>query len=68
MLTSSSITGNRIVKLVPLNLLLTESDFPYSGYGPKVVDEIVAKIAELKGLKKAEVEKAIWTNYKEFLK
>lgn len=57
-----------IVKIVPLNLLLTESDFPYSGYGPKVIDKIIAKIAEIKGLNKAEVENAIWNNYKEFLK
>ena len=56
-----------IVKIVPLNLLLAESDFPYSGYGPKVIDEIIAKIAEIKGLKKADVEKAVWNNYKKFI-
>lgn len=58
-----------LVKMVPLNQLLTETDAPYlSPYPeqrnePAFVVETIKKIAEIKGLSEREVADKIWQNY-----
>ncbi|PCN50437.1 deoxyribonuclease [Candidatus Geothermarchaeota archaeon ex4572_27] len=56
-----------IVKIAPLEILLTETDAPYEYHGlklmPSMVSDAIAMIAELKGLSTAEVMRAVWGNF-----
>lgn len=59
-----------LVKEVSMNHLLTESDSPYLGPDrnirnePSFIEHTIAKISEIRGLTKEEVEKIILMNYK----
>ncbi len=58
-----------IAKIVPLNLLLTETDSPYLGAvkgernEPAKIVECVKKIAEIKGIEVEEMKKILFMNY-----
>ncbi len=54
----------KIVQLVPLDRLLTETDFPYSNYAPADVNQIVDEIARLKKIKSEQAETQIFDNFK----
>ena len=61
-----------VVKNIPLNMILTDTDAPYVApvpyrgqrNEPSYVKEIVKKIAEIKGLPEEDVAKAIVENAK----
>ncbi len=57
-------TVERIVHDVPLDRLLTETDFPYSIFNPDQIPEIVKKIADIRSMKSAEVEQQIFNTFK----
>jgi len=61
-----------IIKHIPSELLLTESDSPYKYRGleltPKLINEVVKIIAKEKSVKNSEVKVLIWRNFRELLK
>lgn len=61
----------RIARLADLNSILVESDGPYSYRGlrlsPEMLGEAISIIAEIKGLPKEDVEKAVERNFKRYL-
>ncbi len=68
-------TLKKLVKRVPLNRILTETDAPLlSPYEdnkinePSFIKESIKKIAEVKGITEEELEKAIYENYQKFFK
>jgi len=60
----------RLVEVVPLHQLLTETDSPYLAPKPGTVNEpsnvaiVAEKIAEIKGLNVEEVKKILYLNYR----
>ena len=72
----SSPDYEKVIKIVPLDMLLTDTDSPYlapvpfRGHRnePVYVKEIVKKIAEIKGLPEAEVATAVVENAKRLFK
>ncbi len=63
----------KLVEIIPLNRILTETDMPYmplktQKYSiPKNVKEIIKKIAEIKLLEEKEVENIIYKNFMDII-
>jgi len=52
-----------VVKLVPIEQLLTETDFPYSGEAPAIIPKIVKRIAKIKEISAKKAEQQIYKNF-----
>ncbi len=67
-------TGQAIIKVIPIQRLLTESDGPFitkapgTPYSPIQMHETVARLADLMGRDKYTVQQIIHSNFKEVLK
>jgi len=61
-----------VIKVVPIERLVTESDGPYRYRGvtlkPSLLPELVSFIASTKGLSEHDVRIAIWSNFSKILK
>ncbi len=57
-----------LVQMIDLDRLLVESDWPYQAQSPQVVEQVVERIAEWKGIPKEAVQKAVDVNFKSLLR
>ncbi len=64
--------AREVIKVAPLEILVTESDGPYKYRGmmltPALIPEVIKIIAEVKGLNTREVEEAVAENFRRLVK
>lgn len=60
--------SGRLINLVPLRLILTESDAPYIQKSPLSIVQAVNKIAEVKGLSVKETAEKVFSNARSLFK
>ncbi len=58
----------RVIQTIGLDRLLVESDWPYQAQSPRILGQVVEKIAEWKAVPKEEVAQAVEANFKDLLR